>query len=78
MTPAPQPGPERLAVADVDRYQRRFCARRPGCLELAAANRWPSLSCIGCDAYAPLTGLALQIEVATLVHLHRHLESLGG
>lgn len=70
MQPNPQPGPELVAFSDVDRHQRRFCARRTSeCLEVAAAAGWPSLSCASCSAYTPLQGLALRVEIVCLVLL---------
>lgn len=67
--PNPTAGPAFVAFGDVSRHRRAFCARQSGCLDIASAASWPSLSCAHCAAYEPMQGLALRIEIVCLLAL---------
>jgi len=51
--PHPQPHPGLPAEMDEpDDRQRPWCARRSGCLDIAAEQHWRSFTCSACHAFA--------------------------
>ena len=55
--PVALPSPERheeFHELDAENIQHLCCTHRPACLDIAIERDWPTFTCHGCHAYAPM------------------------